>query len=563
MRLSVSEAMSSGRLGGAELVAGATGVHNVVSSLVVLAGWDLPDSLESGALVVLDVAAYQTSPSHITGLADKLARLGAAALVVCDDLLVDEAKKIADLKGLPLLAVQDRERWQQFVIGAQRDLLLTQIEIYERVQEIHNALTRAMIDGHGLEEIAQVLANLIHNPVVIESHRFEVLAWHNNDSEPDQVRQRVLEERRVPHQVLEALAHHGVLQRISTEKKPFRVAPIEQLHMQARVMAPILVGNIRYGHISISESNHPLGELDLIAIEQAATLIALQFSLQDVIRERKQRLEESLVYDILFGADATKPSIYQRGNFLGLAFAPQYAVVVIDADDFSSFIKQQQWSETAIQDAKDVLKSQIRGSLLSKGNSALIASGSDALIVLYPLDEGESPESIKGYAQRLQKQMLDVSPNLTFSIGIGRACEDFAELPKSYQDAQSAVAVGRSVRGNGSIMVYVELGIYSLLTKYEDTTLLQDYVEKTLGPLLNYDVKHETELVNTLRTYFRNGGNKNQTAMDMFVHINTIKYRLRKISELVGIDLNNPDDMLNLHLAIKIVDMRHMQFNRG
>lgn len=328
--------------------------------------------------------------------------------------------------------------------------------------------------------------------------------------------------------------------------------------MQARVMAPILVGNIRYGHISISESNHPLGELDLIAIEQAATLIALQFSLQNVISERRQRLEESLVYDILFGLDPSDSSIYQRGNFLGLKFASHYAVIVIDADDFSQFIKQERWSETTIQDAKDMLKNQIRESLQSKRKSALIASGSDALIVVYPVDEAENLESIKGYAQRIQKQMFDLSPNLTFSIGIGRICEVFTNLRNSYQDAQSAVTLGRVVRGDSAITLYEELGIYTLLAQNQDKASLEVYVKKILGPLLVYDAENKTDLVDTLRVYFRNGSNKNRTASDLFVHVNTIKYRLLKISELACIDLGNPDDMLNLHLGIKIIDMESM-----
>lgn len=559
MRLSVGEAIASSRLSGIELVAGSSGLHNAITGLTVLDHCQMNDAVHHGDLVMLSVEGPAVHVPVLAELIAKLADLGAAALVLRRHLVQDEVRVQADRYALPLLEARSDEQWQRVISSVQRDLLLAQIEIYERVQQIHNALTRAMVNGHNLEEIAHVLANLVHNPVVIENHRFEVLAWHNGDALPDAVRRRVLEERKVPPYVLEVLGRHGVLQRLNTEKTPFRVPPVEQLDMQARVMAPILVGNIRYGHISISESNRPLGELDLMAIEQAAALVALQFSLQHVIQERKQRLEENLVYDVLFSRDQTDATLRQRAHFLGHTFAARYSVLVADVDDFAAAIRREHWSERTIQDIKDTLKHHVRASLSSRDQSALIASGGDAFIVLYPLEADDTLETVKGYARRLQKQILDVLPSLGFSIGIGRICDQVSDLPQSHQDAQSAVSAGRAARGNHSITVYDEVGIYSLLAQYQDTSLLAAYVEKTIGRLIAYDAERDAELVKTLRAYLRAGCNKRQTAADLFVHLNTVKYRLQKIGELTGVDFNNTDDVLNLHVGLKIADMARLK----
>jgi purine catabolism regulator len=486
-----------------------------------------------------------------------LADLGVVALIARHQLVSNAAKRQADVRRLPVLIVQDDENWLRVVGSVQRDLLLTQIEIYERVQEIHNALSRTMIAGKGLDDIAAVLANLVHNPIVIENDRFEVLAWHNDGAEPDLVRQDVLEAGRVPSHVLEVLARHGVLQRISTESRPFRVSPIHQLSMQTRVMAPIRVGNIRYGHISISESNQPLGELDLMAIEQAATLVALQFSMQQTIRERGQRLEENLVYDILFSQDQTETVIRQRASFLGYSSAPYYVIVLIDVDDFSSVIERERWDEPVVHSIKESLAQRVRGSLASKERPALMASGGDAFIVLYPLHEDESLDNVRGYAQRMQKELSDADPRLTFSVGIGRICDNMRDLFHSHRDAQSAVSAGRIARGGNSIAIYNELGIFSLLAHSKDKTLLSAHLERTVGHLIEYDAERGTELVKTLRVYLHNGGNKTQTASNLFVHLNTVKYRLRKISELTGADLDNSDDVLNLHVGLKIAEMNN------
>lgn len=554
MRLSVTEAIASGRLNGTELVAGAAGLHNVVTGSTVLREWQSEPRVPPGHLVMLDLDAPGLDVFRLSALLAELAALSVAAVVIRDDLADRELKVQADHHQLPLLTASG-EGWQRIIGSIQRDLLLTQVEIYERVQEIHNALTDAMVRGHGIIEIAGVLANLIHNPVVIENYRFEVLAWHNDGAQPDPVRQRVIEERRVPAHVLEVLGRHGVLQRIGVERKPFRVPPLGELQMKARVMAPIWVKDVRYGHISISESNHSLGELDLMAVEQAAMIVALQLSMEHAISEREERLAENLLHDVLFSRDQPESTIHQRLSFLGHALATRYAVMVIDADDFSTIIAQQRWDESAVQSIKDSLKRQTRVSLGSKGKSTLVASTGDALVVLYPLDEYDTLEMIRGCGRRLQKQMSDVSPHLSFSIGIGRICERIGSAVLSYQDAQSASSAGRVVRGKGSITLYDELGIYGLLAKCGDVTLLHGYVEKSLGQLIEHDARRRASLVKTLRAYLNNRGNLKQTASDLYVHLNTVKYRLRKISELTGADLNNADDVLNLHVGLKIADM--------
>jgi sugar diacid utilization regulator len=291
-----------------------------------------------------------------------------------------------------------------------------------------------------------------------------------------------------------------------------------------------------------------------MAVEQAATMIALQFSIEHVISEREERLAENLLHDVLFSRDQPESTIRQRLSFLGHALATRYAVMVIDMDDFSATIEQQQWDEATVQSIKDSLRRRTRASLDSDGKSALVASTGDALVVLRPLAEKDTLETIRGHSQRLQEHLSDVSPHLTCSIGIGRICDQIGSAVQSYQDARLAASAARLTRGKGSITLYDELGIYSLLAKYENESLLQAYVEKNLGQLIKHDARHGSDLVKTLRVYLHSG-NLRQTASELFIHINTVKYRLNKIAELTGADLKNADDVLNLHVSLKIADM--------
>jgi DNA-binding PucR family transcriptional regulator len=73
-----------------------------------------------------------------------------------------------------------------------------------------------------------------------------------------------------------------------------------------------------------------------------------------------------------------------------------------------------------------------------------------------------------------------------------------------------------------------------------------------LGRLLAYDRQHNTDLVATLRAYFEQNANASETARKLYVHRNTLNYRLQRISEISGLDLGSPDTRLALQVALRI-----------
>ena len=94
---------------------------------------------------------------------------------------------------------------------------------------------------------------------------------------------------------------------------------------------------------------------------------------------------------------------------------------------------------------------------------------------------------------------------------------------------------------------YDDLGIYALLYEKRDRDQLADFAERWLGPLLDYG-----ELTHTLRVLLETGG-PSAAATALFVHISTLKYRLRKIESILDVDLSDPEVCFNLRLAFKIL----------
>jgi DNA-binding PucR family transcriptional regulator len=83
-------------------------------------------------------------------------------------------------------------------------------------------------------------------------------------------------------------------------------------------------------------------------------------------------------------------------------------------------------------------------------------------------------------------------------------------------------------------------------------SVLRSFRERLLGPLLAYDDRHRAELMPTLREFLACSGSWNACAAKMYVHVNTVRYRIRRIEELTGRDLSRLDDRVDFFLALRL-----------
>ncbi len=97
-----------------------------------------------------------------------------------------------------------------------------------------------------------------------------------------------------------------------------------------------------------------------------------------------------------------------------------------------------------------------------------------------------------------------------------------------------------------------EVASHELLLATVPASVLRSFRERLLGPLLAYDDRHRAELLPTLREFLACSGSWNACAAAMYVHVNTVRYRIRRIEELTGRDLSRLDDQVDFFLALQI-----------
>ena len=164
-------------------------------------------------------------------------------------------------------------------------------------------------------------------------------------------------------------------------------------------------------------------------------------------------------------------------------------------------------------------------------------------------------------AGRLAEQLAAaVSENCSEPAGVHIGISDnglgYDGIHSCYREAVSAMRL--AVMKKAPVMHYHDIGVYKLLFGVESSRILSDYVDSTLGKLLDYDAKNNTDCADLLRCYFENDCSVKEVADIFGVHRNTVNYKLKQIRELLGSSFSDEDKM-NLLLAFRARELLNME----
>lgn len=129
----------------------------------------------------------------------------------------------------------------------------------------------------------------------------------------------------------------------------------------------------------------------------------------------------------------------------------------------------------------------------------------------------------------------------------------------SYKEAVKALSMIDIYNKDSKVIRYNELGIFRLLVELGDIKEIEQYCYENLGTILEYDKKHGTDLIGTLKCYFQNNRHLLKTSQELFIHRNTLLYRLSTIKDLLQRDLDDAMTDLELFNSILIYEFLNLQ----
>ena len=151
------------------------------------------------------------------------------------------------------------------------------------------------------------------------------------------------------------------------------------------------------------------------------------------------------------------------------------------------------------------------------------------------------------YCREIKEKMIDPGYQDSILLGIGEPAASLSSVYRSYSQALRVVDLMCKINDE-SVGCYRRYILYEILC---DSPFAKLALTERLKPLTDYDMTHNTDLMETLEVYFKNCQNSINTSRDLFIHRNTLLYRLERISQLLDLDFNNSEQILTIQLALK------------
>lgn len=272
-------------------------------------------------------------------------------------------------------------------------------------------------------------------------------------------------------------------------------------------------------------SDHKLNEYDQRTFERAALVTALLLLLRRSVAETESRVKGELLDDLLDEPLRDVDNLRERARLVGADLDARHTVVVA---------RSASGDRSRLVAAASFLAGQLHG---------LATERQGAAVLLVPLDD-------PGEAARRVCAELAGALSAPVTAGASATVERPEQVPAAMREARRCLETLESLGRDGEAASAAELGFLGVLLG--DRRDVIPFVQRTIGPVLDYDQERGTDLVGTLEVYFSNDRNLSRTREALHIHVNTVTQRLERISALLGHDWQHHDRSLEVQIALRL-----------
>jgi GAF domain-containing protein len=388
----------------------------------------------------------------------------------------------------------------------------------ERSVGLDARLMSLVLDGAGVEDVAEAIAEIVGGSLVVLDTQSRVLA--------------VAGEAHEPRDAVDAALRASVGSTLETLPQELDEALLRARETHRAVAMTDASGALRALISPMRAKSEALGELILTRhcvadaeqlLTRATTVVSLVLVNARNVAEAENRVRDELLNDIFRTPPVDPVMLAGRAARFGIDLDRPHAVVVAQTDDAS------RWTGVHL-------------AQLAKSSGGLTGVIDGAHVVLLPGVEPEEAMTLVGQCMR----------GASATMGAAGPASGVAALAKAHahagRTAQVLLALGRP----GTKATARQLGFFGLICEQEGEGRLKRFVEDAIGEVIAYDLEHSTMMLTTIETYFEAGGHMANTAAALHIHVNTLYQRLDRVSQILGPSWREPDARLQLHLATRL-----------
>jgi sugar diacid utilization regulator len=395
--------------------------------------------------------------------------------------------------------------------------------------------------------LANALAEILDAPVTVEDRESRVLAFSIRQEEADPSRIGAILNRQVTPWATQDLLERGIFRDLYRTDEPLFVEPPVSGYggfTMPRVVLGIRAGDEILGSVWAAVPE-PLSDERMRSFRELQQAVAVHMLSHRANANVERRLRADLTGQLLAGG----PAADEAAARLGLPRRPA-VVMALGLPESIATEPQTHAAMTAellrLGDALDV-------HLSSSQPGASAALLGDVVYGIVPVAEADDAAAERVW--RLATDFLTrIGRRSTAVIGVGGVVERAVDLAKTRDEADRALRVARSPRSEQRVYSTVEHAFEVLLTEIADIVAARQLKPTApLARLIDHDERHHGDLVPTLRAWLDHFGDNINAAGSVHVHPNTFRYRLKRVSEVSGLDLDDNDVRLSLMLQFRLL----------
>ncbi|MFI5929688.1 PucR family transcriptional regulator [Micromonospora sp. NPDC051543] len=534
------------RHGAPRVVAGDAGLDRPVRWVHVAEVPDIATLLGGGELVLTTGIGLPADDAGLRAFIGDLADVGVSGLVVeLGRRYVTGVPRVmtaaAERRGLPLVELRRATPFVRITEAVHALIVDAQLTELRAAEEIHQRFTDLSVEGADAAEVIRQAAELSGCPVVLENLSRQVLGYDPAGESAELL--------------LDGWEQHSRRIRPAgrTAYDPDSGWLVTVVGARGQDWGRLL---LRWPASGDAPTDAPPNRLNIL-VERAASTLALGRLIRRDAEGLERQLHRTLLTALL---DHSRPvdEVALRAKALGVTLDRRHlvGVMVRHRTDDSAADGGPEAGQARLRDLSEAVGQALRETKLTALTSAVDDNSVGALLAL--TDPAAEDRALSAFAEALRRVRLDAATSRAASnasagvfVAAGSGVSSLREARRSLVEARQIAEAARRDRRDLPVFRLPHVGLAGLLHLLRDEPRLQTFVERELGPLLEYDAQHPRErLLDTLRAYLEQGRNKSAGAAAAHLSRPAFYERLARIARILDVDLDSVEASLSLHVAL-------------
>lgn len=520
------------------LVAGNKGVDREILYIDAMEVPDIIPWIKKNELMITTGYAMNRDEGVLLDIIKAMAKAGSSGIALKTKFFGEITQKIKDLANelqVPVIEVPRDMAFIDLANPLMKKVVNAQNQKLEFNKAMNEKFLEIQIEGGGFQEICVVLGEMLGCVILVADHRQMLLGCYPEGEGAERwLAKNDYEDTTIQKQLKEYV-----------EKSKDEIVAASAGEWEIRAMG-IYVKNKCNGFLYAVGLKGKFDEMSETALRQAGVYLALEFSKKGLVEQTEYYQDNNFFFDLISGNIQTEEDAVKRAR--GLKWPSfSYILVVGDIDEFENVIRNKTEEEVNI--FKDEIMQIHKEVLRRQRQCFFVGNKSDSFHCLFTknIEKNEILMCMKEIQRQIYKNY-----GAWITIGVSTEILSYHDFIMAYKKARTAITIGKK-RGKREICFIEDLRLEEAFFEMAKMDIFREFVDETFLELKMHDEKYGTPFLETLKTLAEHHGARKETAETLFLHRNTLAYRIRRIEQLTGADLNDPDVLFQVNLAMKIL----------